>query len=177
MPEIGANFYAPTVISDVTHKMRIMREETFGPVLAVMAFDNDEEAVRLANDSEYGLSASVWTRTRARGEALARRIQAGTVMVNDAVSCFGISEAPHGGVKASGIGRTHGRWGLEEMVRIKYIDSDRLPRMKKSWWYSYGAGFAEQIEGFLDFQFAKGLSNRVRGALRSRGLYTRKGRI
>jgi len=69
---------------------------------------------------------------RARGEALASRIQAGTVMVNDAVSCFGISEAPHGGIKASGAGRSHGRLGLEEMVRTKYLDSDRLPGCQKS---------------------------------------------
>src|SRR5437588_840300 len=170
VPDLGVNFYAPTVLADVNHEMRIMREETFGPVLPIMAFDTDDEAVRLANDSEYGLAASVWTRNRARGEALARRIHAGTVMVNDTVSCFGISEAPHGGVKASGIGRTHGRLGLEEMVRIKYVDSDRLPRVKKVWWYGYGAAFARQMEGFLDLQFARGLRRRLRGMLRSAGV-------
>lgn len=173
----ASNFYAPTVLADVTHEMRIMREETFGPVLPVMAFDADDEAVRLANDSEYGLAASVWTRDRARGEALAARIHAGTVMVNDTVSCFGISEAPHGGVKASGIGRTHGRFGLEEMVRIKYLGSDRLPGIKKIWWYGYGAAFARQMEGFLDLQFGRGLGRRVRGAMRSAGVYVRKGRV
>jgi succinate-semialdehyde dehydrogenase/glutarate-semialdehyde dehydrogenase len=165
------------VLADVTHDMRIMREETFGPVLPIMAFDREEEALRLANDSDFGLAASVWTRDRARGEALARRIQAGTVMVNDNISCFGISEAPHGGVKASGIGRTHGRLGLEEMVRIKYVDSDRLPGMKKVWWYGYGETFARQMEGFLDLQFARSLSQRLRGALRSAGVYVRKGRL
>ena len=169
LQEIGANFYAPTILADVTHKMRIMREETFGPVLPVMAFESDDEAVLLANDSDYGLSASVWTRDRARGEALARRIQAGTVMVNDVVSCFGISEAPHGGVKASGTGRSHGRFGLEEMVQVKYLDSDRLPGMEKIWWYGYGNAFARQMEGLLDFQFARGLGQRFRGALRAAG--------
>jgi hypothetical protein len=108
---------------------------------------------------------------------LARRIQAGTVMVNDAIACFGISEAPHGGVKASGVGRTHGRFGLEEMVRIKYVDSDRLPGMKKVWWYGYGETFTRQMEGFVDLLFARGLRQRLRGALRSTGAYVRKGRL
>jgi acyl-CoA reductase-like NAD-dependent aldehyde dehydrogenase len=174
IPELGKNFYKPTVLGDVTHEMLIMREETFGPVLPVMAFDSDEEAVRLANDSEYGLAASVWTRNRERGERLARRIQAGTVMVNDVVSCFGISEAPHGGVKSSGLGRAHGRFGLEEMVRLKYLDSDRMPGMKKVWWYGYGENFARQMEGFVDFQFARGLGDRLRGVLRAAGVIGRK---
>jgi succinate-semialdehyde dehydrogenase/glutarate-semialdehyde dehydrogenase len=168
------NFYQPTILADVTHEMRIMREETFGPVLPVMAFGSDDEAVRLANDSEYGLAASIWTRNRARGGRLARRIHAGTVMMNDVVSCFGISEAPHGGVKASGIGRTHGRFGLEEMVRLKYLDADRTPGMKKLWWYGYGASFARQMAGFMDFQFARSWTERLRGAMRSASLLRSK---
>jgi succinate-semialdehyde dehydrogenase/glutarate-semialdehyde dehydrogenase len=174
MRELGGKFYAPTVLADVTQEMRIMREETFGPVLPVAAFDDDDDAVRLANDSEYGLAASIFTRDNARGERLARRIQAGTVMVNDVVSCFGISEAPHGGVKSSGVGRTHGRFGLEEMVRLKYVDSDRTPAMKKVWWYGYGMNFSKQMEGFLDMQFAHRFSERIRGALRAAGVLFRK---
>jgi succinate-semialdehyde dehydrogenase/glutarate-semialdehyde dehydrogenase len=174
LSHLGPTFYAPTVLADVTHEMRVMREETFGPVLPVMPFDSDDEAIRLANDSQYGLAASVWTRDRDRGEAIARRIHAGTVMVNDAVSCFGISEAPHGGIKASGLGRTHGRLGLEEMVRIKYVDSERVTGMKKVWWYGYGKTFARQIEGFVDLQFARGLGQRLRGALRAAGVLVQK---
>jgi succinate-semialdehyde dehydrogenase/glutarate-semialdehyde dehydrogenase len=173
-PERGANFYHPTVLADVTHEMRIMREETFGPVLPVMAFENDDEAVSLANDSEFGLAASVFTRDNARGERVARRIHAGTVMVNDVVSCFGISEAPHGGVKSSGVGRAHGRFGLEEMVRLKYVDVDRMPGMKKVWWYGYGMKFSRQMEGFLDMQFARGLGLRLRGALSAVGVLWRR---
>ena len=174
LPSLGPNFYSPTVLADVTHDMLIMREETFGPVLPIMAFDSDDEAVRLANDSEYGLAASVWTSNRSRGDRIARRIKAGTVMINDAVSCYGISEAPHGGVKASGIGRTHGKLGLDEMVRVKYIDVDLLPGVKKPWWYGYGALMSKAADGFLDFQFAEKIGRRLTGGIRSLPLISRR---
>ena len=175
LSQLGPNFYAPTVIAGVTHEMRLMREETFGPVLPVVPFDSDEEAVRLANDSEFGLAASVWTRNRGRGEAIATRLQAGTVMVNDVISCYGISDAPQGGVKASGLGRTHGRFGLEEMVWVKYVDSDLLPRTRKVWWYGYGADFIHQMEGFVDFLFSRRWGARLAGGMRALKAYVRKG--
>ncbi len=174
--ELGPGFYAPTVLADVDHSMSIMREETFGPVLPLMPFDTEDEAVRLANDSEFGLAASVWTSNRSRGEALARRIDAGTVMVNDVLSCFGISEAPHGGVKSSGIGRSHGRHGLQEMVWLKYVDSDLLPGIRKVWWFGYGQEFARQMHGFVDFLFGRGW-RRLSGGIRSAGAFFRKGRL
>jgi succinate-semialdehyde dehydrogenase/glutarate-semialdehyde dehydrogenase len=177
LKELGPNFYAPTVLTNVTHGMRIMTEETFGPVLPIMPFDTEDEAVRLANDSIYGLAASVFTSNRARGEVMARRLRAGTVMVNDLLSGFAISEAPHGGTRESGLGRTHGRLGMEEMVRAQYVDSDRIPGMKKLWWYGYGAAFAAQMEGFLDFLFARGPVARLRGGLRSLGAVWRKSQL
>ena len=174
LPQSGPNFFAPTVLADVDHSMRIMREETFGPVLPVCSFKTEDEAVALANDSEFGLAASVWTSNRKRGEALASRINAGTVMVNDVISCFGISEAPHGGVKSSGMGRTHGKFGLEEMVWPKYVDSDRLPSTRKLWWYGYGPQFQQQMDGFIELLFSKKLTKRVRGGLKSTGSYLRR---
>ncbi|MFZ0481689.1 MAG: aldehyde dehydrogenase family protein [Terriglobales bacterium] len=172
--ELGPTFFAPTVLADVNHSMRIMREETFGPVLPIAPFDDEDEAVRLANDSDYGLAASIWTSDRKRGEDLAREIHAGTVMVNDVVSCFSISEAPHGGVKASGMGRTHGRWGVEEMVRVKYVDSDLLPRMKKIWWFSYGREFGAEMSSFLDLLYAPALREKMKAAVRSAGALWRR---
>jgi succinate-semialdehyde dehydrogenase/glutarate-semialdehyde dehydrogenase len=157
--------------------MLLMNEETFGPLLPIMPFGSDEEAVGLANASEFGLSASVWTRDRARGEALARRIHTGTVMVNDVITGFGICEAPHGGMKQSGIGRTHGRAGLEELVRLKYIDSDLLTGVPKLWWYGYGAAFEAQMRGFLDFLFAPNYGRKLRGTFQAAKLIRRKNLI
>lgn len=174
LPELGPNFYAPTILADVTHSMRIMREETFGPVLPVHSFKTEDEAVALANDSQFGLAASVWTRNRKRGEAMAHHIEAGTVMVNDVISCFGLSEAPHGGIKASGIGRTHGRFGLEEMVWPRYVDSDLAPGIKKLWWYGYGPVFATQMAGFVDMLFSAGLVHRFKGGLKSARSFLRR---
>lgn len=177
MPQFGPNFYAPTILTGVTAAMKIMREESFGPLLPIVPFADDDEAVKLANESEFGLAASIWTRDRRRGEALAQRIEAGTVMVNDVITCFGIREAPHGGSKQSGIGRMHGRFGMEEMVRVKYVDSDRMPGMKKIWWYGYGAEFREQMRGFVDSLFAPGMGKKLRGGLRSFGALRRKNQL
>lgn len=130
-------FYRPTILIDVDHTMSIMMEETFGPVLPVMAFDTADEAVRLANDSRFGLSASIWSADEDGAKELSVRLVAGTVTVNDSLYTYGLAETPWGGVKDSGIGRTHGREGLLEMVRSKHVSTDRFRRRKKPWWYPY----------------------------------------
>ncbi len=177
LPELGPNFYAPTLLADVTGGMRILQEETFGPVLPVAPFDDDDHAVRLANDSDFGLAASVWTRNRSRGEGLARRIKAGTVMVNDVISCFGIAEAPHGGFKQSGIGRTHGEMGMAEMVQVKHLEIDLLPRVPKPWWFGYSPKLKQQMGSFVDLLFARSWRAKLQGALQSVGLLRRSNRI
>ena len=112
----GGRFYEPTVLVDVDHSMACMTEETFGPTVPVMKVADAEEAVRLANDSPYGLAASVWTKDAARGEAVARRIEAGVVCVNDAQLNYLALELPMGGWKASGLGTRHGAAGHPQVL-------------------------------------------------------------
>jgi acyl-CoA reductase-like NAD-dependent aldehyde dehydrogenase len=133
----GGWFYAPTVLVGVDHTMPVMREETFGPVLPLMTFADEEEAVRLANDSQFGLTASVWTRNLQRGRRVAERIEAGTVMVNEVLYTHGIAQTPWGGVKQSGLGRTHGRLGLLELVAPRHVHVNRLARLQDVWWFNY----------------------------------------
>ena len=162
--DLGPNFFEPTVITNVDATMKLFQEETFGPILAVQTVANSEEAITRANDSPFALSASVWTRDASRGEVIAKRLRAGAVMINDAISYFAIAEAPHGGCGASGWGRTHGRAGLREMVQTKYIDVDRMPRREKPWWYRYGADLERAADAFLQFEFGRGIGARLRHA-------------
>jgi succinate-semialdehyde dehydrogenase/glutarate-semialdehyde dehydrogenase len=130
-------FHEPTVLTGVDHSMAVMREETFGPVLPIMTFRDEDEAVGLANDSQFGLTASVWTRNIRRGRRIASRIEAGTVMVNEVLYTHGIAQTPWGGVKQSGLGRTHGRLGLLEMVAPHHVHVNRLTLLQDVWWFSY----------------------------------------
>jgi succinate-semialdehyde dehydrogenase/glutarate-semialdehyde dehydrogenase len=160
--DLGPNFYEPTVITGVDSSMRLFQEETFGPILAIQTVRDADEAVQRANDSPFALAASVWTRDAKRGQSIAQRLRAGAVMVNDAISYFGIAEAPHGGSAASGWGRTHGKAGILEMVQMKYIDVDRLPRSEKPWWYRYGANLEAAADAFLRFEFSGGIGAKLR---------------
>jgi acyl-CoA reductase-like NAD-dependent aldehyde dehydrogenase len=163
-PDLGANFFEPTVIVDVDPSAFLFQEETFGPILAIQTVANSEQAIRRANDSPFALSASVWTGNPRRGKAIAAQLRAGAVMINDAISYFAIAEAPHGGRHQSGWGRTHGKPGLLEMVQTKYIDVDRLPNREKPWWYRYGANLEQAADAFLQFQYGRKLTSRLRNA-------------
>jgi succinate-semialdehyde dehydrogenase/glutarate-semialdehyde dehydrogenase len=154
-PNLNGSFYEPTVLTDVDHQMDVMCEETFGPVLPIMTFKNESEAVRWANDSKYGLTASVWTKDIARGNRLAEQIDAGTVMVNEVLYTHGIAQAPWGGVKQSGIGSTHGRAGLLELVSARHIHVNRITFVPDLWWFRYDAKAAALFRG-LAGRFTKG---------------------
>ena len=163
-PDLGANFFEPTVITGVNASMKLFQDETFGPIMAIQVVKDAEEAMARANETEFALAASVWTRDADRGKELARRLKAGTVMVNDVMSGFAIAEAPHGGCGLSGWGRAHGRAGLLEMVNVKYVDVDWLKGVEKPWWYRYGSELEKAAEAFLRFEFGGGLAARVRNA-------------
>ena len=148
-------FFPPTVLTNVNQEMAVMREETFGPVLPIMSFKTDDEAVRLANDSDYGLTASVWTSDLSRGKRIAEQIEAGTVTINEVLYTHSIAQTPWSGVKQSGFGSTHGRAGLLELVHAQHIHINRFPFVPDLWWFNYTPG-AGKLFRSLARRFASG---------------------
>jgi len=144
--ELPGYFYLPTVLSRVNHTMKVMTEETFGPVLPVMTFSSLEEALALANDSPYGLTASVWTRDPQKAAWLAGQLEVGTVTINDHMFTATEPKAIWGGVKQTGIGRTHGPYGLLELVNIKYVSADFAAKKERVWWYPYSKNKLEMLQ-------------------------------
>ena len=111
-PKLDGLFFEPTVLTDVTHDMQIMVDETFGPVLPIMRVKDEEEALRLANDTHYGLAATVWTSDRFKATRIAQELKAGSVCINDMTVTYGCPEAPFGGRKSSGVGQVNGENGI-----------------------------------------------------------------
>ena len=148
-------FFEPTVISGARNEMRAMQEETFGPTLPIATFKTEEEAIKLANDSEFGLTASVWTKNIARGTRVARQIEAGSVCVNEVLYTHGIGQTPWGGFKNSGRGRTHGLEGLMELVQPQHVHVNRLAVLPNAWWMPYSSTAVETFRGFAK-HFATG---------------------
>lgn len=160
------NFIPAMVLTDVNHEMILMKDETFGPVVGVMKFRNYDEAIKLANDSYLGLTASVWSKSNRRAEKIAKQIKAGAVMINDHLMSHGLTETPWGGFKQSGIGRTHGKLGFDEMTQPMVIVKDVLPFVKKNlWWHPFSKKLFDGLKGLLDFLYNKSISKKVKGAL------------
>jgi acyl-CoA reductase-like NAD-dependent aldehyde dehydrogenase len=148
-------FFEPTVLTGVTHEMRCMREETFGPTIPVMKVDDVEEAVRMANDSVYGLQASVWTKDVARGEQLARRVEAGAVTVNDAMLNYAAFGAPMGGWKTSGVGSRHGANGIRKYCKTQTIMSSRFSPKKDPNMFPYAAWRSRALGRFVRLVYGR----------------------
>jgi succinate-semialdehyde dehydrogenase/glutarate-semialdehyde dehydrogenase len=152
------------VLTGVRPGMPAMDEELFGPVAAVIPVEDDEEALRIANASSYGLTGSVWSRNRRRARALAERINAGAVMINDHLMSHGLAETPWGGFGDSGLGRTHGELGFKEMVKVRVVVDDCLPGVKRNiFWQPYSEKVYAGVRALADIA-AGNLTKRI-GAL------------
>jgi acyl-CoA reductase-like NAD-dependent aldehyde dehydrogenase len=149
-------FFAPTVVADVNHDMLLMREETFGPTLPVMKVADADEAVRLANDSPFGLQASVWTRDTKRGEELARRIQAGACCVNDTAVNYFALELPMGGWKASGLGSRHGEHGIRKYCAEQAVVVTRFAPNRDVHMFPYRARTTRLLTRLIRLLYGRG---------------------
>ncbi len=150
-------FYKPTFVRKVDHTMELMREETFGPIVSVMRVADEEEAIRLANDSHYGLSGSVWTKNIDKGIAIAKRLDTGSVVINDASMAYGAPEAPFGGLKDSGVGQVNGLGGLRGYTHQQPILIDRWGAKKERVWYPHSPKSIEEIDGMIRFIYGSAL--------------------
>ncbi|NIR51798.1 aldehyde dehydrogenase family protein, partial [candidate division KSB1 bacterium] len=174
--DLGDWYFEPTILTNVNSSMELSHQEIFGPVIALTPFITDDEAVYMANDSNFGLSASIWTENRKQGLKLAGRIQAGSVLVNDLQIHIAQTEAPYSGYKHSGLGVSHGPWGVMELVRYKYINSDRtgLSKILKTiskplvnndiWWFKYNKNLTDSFRVFAHFLHGDTLLKRVKSA-------------
>ena len=157
----NGNVFPPTVLVDVPPDARAMREETFGPLMTVIRVRDADDAVARANASDFGLSASVWSRNAARAGAVASRLECGTVAINDVLLTAGTADLPHGGVKESGVGRTNGVQGLADCVRTKGVIADRIGGWRQGWWFGYSAQHLEAVDAFLRLAHDRRLLSRL----------------
>jgi succinate-semialdehyde dehydrogenase/glutarate-semialdehyde dehydrogenase len=148
-PQLQGLYYEPTVVVDVRHDMDLMRKETFGPIVAIQKVRDEEEALRLANDSEYGLNGNVWTTDAEKGQRLAERMETGGVCVNDMAMTYGIPEAPFGGVKASGVGQVNGAQGIRGYCHAHPILADRKGKGPIQGGYPYTRKSEDGMQKFI----------------------------
>jgi succinate-semialdehyde dehydrogenase/glutarate-semialdehyde dehydrogenase len=150
-PDHAGLYFEPTVLVDVTHDMAVMRDETFGPVLPIMRVRDEEEALQRANDTRYGLSANIWTRDKRKGMELGKRIETGSIVVNDCMLTYGTAEAPFGGRRESGIGQVNGEVGLRSYSHAQSIMVDRFGGKTESLWFPYTARKARLLRRMMRF--------------------------
>jgi len=161
-------FFEPTIITDVNHAMACMKEETFGPTMPIMKYSTIEEAIKLANDSEFGLTASVWGKNKKLLRETANKIQAGTVIINDCIYTHGLSETPWSGIKNSGMGKVHSDMGLFELTNIIHINEPRAFDLHL-WWYPYYKTSYNFMKNFIYFN-AGTIFQKIKGLLGIIGL-------
>src|SRR5690606_24817460 len=149
--------FEPTVLVEVDHSMRIMTEEPFAPVLAIMPFDPEEEAIRLANDTPYGLNSSIWTKNRKKARRVAGRIEAGNVCINDVMINMVNPDLPYGGIKLSGIGRYHGPEGLLSFCHRVALIAHPGRKKREIHWYPYSEPQTNAIRYLIRSLYGKGL--------------------
>ncbi|MBA3301040.1 MAG: aldehyde dehydrogenase family protein [Thermoleophilaceae bacterium] len=154
--EGDGRFWEPTVLTGVDHSMECMTEETFGPTLPIMKVKDGEEALRLSNDSSYGLSSSVWTKDVAKGEAMARRMEAGNACVNDAIVSYLALEAPFGGSHESGIGARHGIKGIQKYCQTQTLLVTRFAPKREIHFFPYSRRVTKLIDRLNVLQFGRG---------------------
>ena len=156
-PELAGLYFEPTVVTDVTHDMDLMAKETFGPVISIMRVADEKEALRLANDSPYGLNGNVWTRDKQRGFRLAEQMETGAVCINDMALTYGVPEAPFGGVKDSGVGQVNGEVGIRGYCHAHPMIVDRFGGKQLQGGYPYTAKGLESMKKFTKFLFGSPL--------------------
>jgi acyl-CoA reductase-like NAD-dependent aldehyde dehydrogenase len=161
----GTRVFAPTILADVDHSMSIARDETFGPVVLVMKFQDEAEAVRLANDSPYGLSASVWSRDLLRARRVARKIKTGNVSINNVLATQAHSGLPYGGVKQSGFGRYRGEHGLLSFSNVKSVLIDKDSTTPEMHWYPYSRSKYSLLDRLMDALFGGRLGGLLPAAI------------
>jgi len=161
----ASNVFHPTVLTGLHRGSAVLQDETFGPLLPVVLVKDQEEAIRRANETRYGLSASVWTGDRRRGMEVAGRLRVGGVTVNDVLIHYGIPALPFGGVGDSGFGRTRGLEGLREMTRTRTIVVDRLGLRREPWWFPYSRVTERLLWATLLFRWKGGVRGLVSGAV------------
>ena len=168
------HFFLPTIITGLNQDADLIKEETFGPVLAVLPFYDDDEAIKMANDSPFALSGSIWTRDLEKGRRLASLMRSGTIMVNNTIYTYGLPATPWGGNGESGFGRTHGEWGFLEMMETHHVhvDSGKMPR--DFWWFPYNRNKERSQIFFMRLFFLNERKGLVKGLMEMRAIMKKR---